>query len=791
MARCAHCGQDLPRELAEAYCCHGCRTAHALIEQFELKRFYEIVQENRESIAPAGLQRRDYGLFDHPSFQKDFVEDTAAGEQRAHFYLGNMTCYACVWVCETMTRRIDPAAQLAINLSTGEAHLRFDSKRHVLSDFLKNFESLGYAVSPNRQYQSDARSDVLRIGVSLFCLMNIMMLALPEYLSPETLSLEFRDLFRWISLGLASVSVFYGAWPLLRGAVQALRNWQLHLDLPIGLGVLVAFLYSSWHTFLGLEDVYFDTTAAVVALLLIGRFIQKQALQRIHREQNQWAEGDFRFARVQAVSGSEELKALTSITRGERLRLLPGEVVPLEGELLDAKAEMHLGWLTGESQLRGVKRGETVPAGAVNGSGPMHLLAKQDGAESYLLRLEESAQALQQDKGRALELSERLARAFVVLVLLVAGLVFFYWWPRDPSTAITRFVAVLLVACPCIFGFGAPLVIARAFQWGLRRSVLFRSQAALEGLSQVRDYYFDKTGTLTEDESQVQDPRWHEAALARVGWSRDDILSLLRVLPDLAEHHVLRALASWSGPPSQVLPPEAIKGLRVYWGQGISLVWREREIRIGRAPFCCTAGLQEGVPAAASALSIDGALILDFKLEEKLRPEAQALIARLLQAGKKCWILSGDGEAKVLRIGRTLGLAPEHLLAQLTPEGKSQRIAHGARAAMVGNGINDTLAASKVGIGIATQDASSALREAADIALTAPGLAPLASALAISKAARGAMLRCFGFALGFNLLGLSLAVTGTVTPVIAAVLMPISSLTIFTLARRWTPAAEV
>ena len=789
---CRHCGHVVPPELQEPFCCHGCLTAYALIKSFELNRFYEIVQDNRDGLQPVSRQRASYQLFDAPSFQKDFVEDTAAKSKTAHFYLDNMTCYACVWVCESVARRLDPEAQLVVNLATGEANLSF--KNEPLSVFLQHFETLGYAVTPNRQYKLDARIDLARIGVSLFCLMNIMMLTFPEYLSPSTLSDQFRDLFRWISMALGTAAIFYSAWPLLRGAVFALYRRKLHLDLPIALALLSAHTYSVVHTIEGHPHVFYDTTTAVVSLLLVGRYIQKQALSRIAREQNHFLEGDFRLVRLQKQDQEESLEPLVDVKSGQIIRLLPGEVIPIDGKVLDAHIELHYGLLTGESQLVIARAGDGIKAGAVNGSEILHLQCEQDGVESYLLKLQAAALSLAQNRGQTLGQSEKMAKGFVALVLFAAFASLAIWWPSSPETAITRFVSVLLVACPCIFGFGAPLVIARAFQQGLQRGVLFRTQRAMERLALVQDFYFDKTGTLTEDESLLQDPEWSDTTLQAAAVSRVDVASLLRLLPGIAQHHVLDALSRWvdQNPIADLIPAAqslaSIRGVREYFGQGISFIWREHEIRIGRPGFCLGQGAGAEGTSGLSYLCIDGSVALSFKLEERLRPEAPGVIAALQALGKRCWMLSGDARGRAAKIGKAIGMDEKRISAQLTPEDKVVAINQAEFSVMVGNGINDTLAASKVAIGVATNNATSALREKADVVLLKAGLNPLLQAVKVSEAATAAMRRCFGFALGFNVIGLSLALTGLVTPVIAAIIMPISSLTIFAIARRWSPA---
>ncbi len=794
---CLHCQSVLSDSLADEYCCHGCRSAHALIAQFELNRFYHIVQENHDALRPADVQRGDYKLFDNPQYQADFVEADPEGRKTAHFYLDNLSCYACVWVCEEMVRRIDASASLLVNMSDGEATLSFDPKRQELSSFLQNLEALGFAVSPHRHYQADRKSDIARIGVSLFCLMNIMMLAFPEYLSAESLEVPLRNLFRWISMFLAGLAISYGAWPLLKGAVRALWQRQLHLDLPIGLALVVCYTYSVWNTLRGEAFVYYDTTTAVVALLLIGRYVQARALERILRKQNQYLEADSAFVRIQrSGSGSGlELVPLADVLEGQIFRVLPGELIPLAARLLSAQADVSYGLLKGESQARVVRQGEGVEAGAVNGAEPIELEALEPGVQSYLLRLQKQAQTLMSQKADFYGLSERMAKAFVALVLIMAAVALFGFWGRGPEVALSRFAAVLLVACPCIFGFGSPLVIGRAFHLAMQRGLLFRHQKALERLTQVQDFYFDKTGTLTSDESLVCAWSLEAEALAASHIKPDELFAVLKTLPQLTRHHVPKALAAAlpsSDTAGACLP---VKAVREWLGQGVSLVWQERELRMGRYAFCT--GSQ--APAASffdeSFVSLDGVIVLRFRLEEELREDAMETLQTLKSLGKSLWILSGDSECRARSIGERLGLAQEHIAAQLTPDQKTEQIRSSDRSAMIGNGINDSLALSQVAIGIALRNATDSLKEKADLIFQEEGVQPLLTALAVARSTRRALQRCFGFALVFNALGLILAFGGWASPVAAAILMPISSLSIFTLAQSWgvkplVPASE-
>ena len=779
---CRHCQASLPKHLDDEFCCHGCRLAHDLITSFQLNRFYEIVQENRESLRPAQAQRGDYSLFDAPEFQKEFVESSGEG-QSAHFYMENISCYACVWVCEQITRHMDPNANLSINLASGEATLDYSSDKVALSTFLKKFESLGYAVSPNRDFQQDGRPEIARIAIALFCLSNIMMLAFPEYLGASSLELKFRDLFRWISTGLAALSVFYSGWPFIQGAWSTVRRREVHLDLPIGLALIVCFFYSLAHTISGHPHVYYDSTAAVVALLLIGRWVQGRALRRLAREQARFFEGDSRFVRNLTAAGIEVLVPLHTIRAGDELQILPGEVVPIACQLLSPLAELNYSLLTGESTNQALAEGARIEAGALNGSLPIRVRSEEPGVQSFLLRLQRASQNLYRYKGHYLGLSEKMARGFVYFVLGMAALVLLWNLQYSTEQAITRFATVLLIACPCIFGFGAPLVLSRAMALGLQQGVLFRTQKAMERLTLVQTFFFDKTGTLTEDESFLSEVAWSQDTLQSLNLSQDEVLGVLRQLPALSQHHIVAALDRFAG--KGPMGEDSLKAVREVFGQGLSLIWRNYKLRIGRFTFCVETHPAQKKDLEYSYLSINGEEILRFKAEDRLRPEAKPVLKILHEQGKSLYILTGDSQGRAQKVGDQLGLSAAQIAANLSPNQKLEHISTVKATAMVGNGINDSLALAGVEIGMAMANATEALKEKADVTFLNAGLQPLMNAIKISASTRRAMQRCFIFAALFNSIGMSLAVSGLATPVWGAILMPISSLTILTLAQRW------
>lgn len=781
---CAHCNEILPDFLAGVYCCKGCQLAFELINKMELSSYYEMRGNTPSNKMNSSDNRTDYSIFDSEAFEKDFDQIGEGNIRTVNFFLNNLTCYACVWVCEQVTKQIDPEAQLLVNMSSGESSLKIPKIGKPLSEYFRTFELLGYGVAPDQSKRGNNRNELARLGVAFFCLMNIMMLAIPEYLDVKSLDVSFRNLFRGISAALAAFSIFYAGWPLLRNAMVSLRLKQLHLDLPISIALIVGFIYSFRSMLLGLPHVYFDSMTAVVALLSTGRFFQARALERIKRENAYLFDSNLEYLRVKFENGFER-RPLPAVRKGDLLRILPGEVIPLQSVLVEDQAEISYGLMKGETNFRTIGKNESIDSGAVNGSNPISVVARENGADSFLLQIQQASKNLYLQKGIFITRSEKMARFFIYFTLGCAISVGLYFLPTNPDEAFRRFAAVLLVACPCIFGFGVPLVIARSFQLGIKQGLVFRSQKALEQLCEVDNYYFDKTGTLTEDESEIESLRWNTENLLINALSKSQIIDLCQHLTELSHHHIARALSRWArqlGPHQDHLPPQ-VSAIEETFGIGLSFLWKNKEVRVGRRQFCL--GSSEIGPGSFSFLSIDGQEILKFSLNEAIREDSFELISALKKDMKKIFILSGDGDSKVLEIGRTLGIQPYQSTGSLSPQSKLLKIQADKSSAMVGNGFNDILASSAATIGIAVLNASDALKRSSDLILNRPGVSPLIDAVRLSRECRRVMKRCFLLAFLFNSVAMILALSGIVTPIMAAILMPISSLTVFLSSQRF------
>ena len=776
---CLHCHNSLASLGTSKFYCHGCESAYDFIHSMHLDDYYRMLRDKKpQSLLDKKNIRFDY--LDHEGVQNTFCEKAKDDQLVAHLFLENVDCYACTWVCDQAIAKKFPGSKILVNLADQKAAIHFDPKTYKLSDLANLLDSLGYAPSPNRDFQSQEKSQLLRMGIAFFCLMNVMLLSTAEYLGSDLEGSSFYHLFRYISLGLAVLALAYPALPFYSNSLRALRKKQIHLDIPIALALLSSFAFSTYNTIMGSGPVYFDSMLAIIFLLLVGRYVQSQALHRHHRkfaaEQN-----SNRLARIIRPNADDEFRDYSLIETGERLRVLPGDLVPVNGKLLNEDATLNLEFLSGEQELLPKKKGEEILSGSMVCDHPIQVEALEDGIASELYLIESSSSQLLENKGQVLVNSEKIATFLVLLILAVSGIIFWYHYPRL-DIAISRSVATLLIACPCAFGLGAPLIIARALQLGLKGGILFRTQKALEVLPLVKRYYFDKTGTLTKPS-----PVAKLSSLDSTVGTEDELKNILFTLNQYSNHHMAKALSRWA---ENHLSDDAYEKISYQnfkedLGQGTSFGINGTQLKVGRPDFSLLQSSKR-FSQANCVVSKEGRFWAAFDLDEELQAGARELIEGLQKSSHEIYILSGDQEQKVSRIAQDLQFNLENIASKLRPSDKLKILNESKDiSAMVGNGLNDSMAMAASQLSITVPNASEQAKANADLLLLKEDLQAVNKAIAISHACSKAFRRSFAFAIAFNIIGISLGASGVLSPLVAAIFMPISSLTILYLSTNW------
>lgn len=805
---CFHCGLPLPAGADfstviagehRAMCCAGCEAVARAIVDAGLEDYYRhrnALPENPRAAVPEFLRRLD--LYDLPDVQRSFVREEGEHVREAALILEGITCAACIWLNERHLARLPGVLAIEINYATHRARVRWDDTRIRLSDILRAVAAIGYSAHPfdpgkRDEIQKRERSVMLRrLAIAGLGAMQVMMYAVPAYLAGDgEMSADIRNLLHWASLLLTVPVVFYSAAPFFRNAWRDLQRGGLGMDVPVSLGVGAAFVASVWATFSGSGQVYYDSVAMFVFLLLGGRYLEMVARSRA---------GDAAERLVKLVPATAtrlpgfppamdgEEVGVSALRPGDHVLVKPGETIPADGRIARGSSDVDESLLTGES--RPVKReaGAELIGGAVNLSGPLVVRVEKVGDDTVLAAVARLLDRALAEKPRMAQMADRAARWFVLGVLLVAAAAAIAWQAIDPSRTLWVAIAVLVVTCPCALSLATPVALTAATSRLTRLGLLVIRGHALETLARATDFVFDKTGTLTRGRMALLET----AVLGNA--SADECRQLAARLEQGSEHPIGKALCAAAGPTPGA---SAVEELRHEPGGGVEGTIHGKRYRLGRPRFAAALA-REPVPDAVFHLiergdtvialaSADGWLAA-FAVGDELRPEAAGVIRELRALGKRVHLLSGDAAETARRVASRVGIATVE--AGVSPAGKLAYVRalqqRGAVVAMVGDGVNDAPVLAQAQVSIAMGEGTEVAQASADMVLLAGSLANLTEGLRLSRRAWNVIRENLAWALGYNLVALPLAVLGFVTPWIAAIGMSASSLLVVLNALRLT-----
>lgn len=794
---CDHCGtRFVAATPAERFCCAGCHFVHDLITSEGLDRFYQLKGDDR--LMPAGAAVLAPASVEWAADVLKAAEATAEnGLARAKFDLQGVTCMGCVWLIEAVFQKFPGAARLMVNAQRGEVTLSWMVGRFDLAAFAGRLTHFGYRLAPWTGRADSLGANGLRLGLAGGLAMNAMAFTLPRYLGMDQ-KFALSGVFELVAAASATLSLLACGSYFFGRAWGALRAGRLHLDVPIAAGLLAAWIGSviGWiadhHQLL-----YFDFVATFIFLMLLGRRLQESS---VSRNRARLLRADPLLQSVSVVDqGVKFAQRVTEVTRGQEICLPPSAVVPVNAELVSARASLSLEWINGEAEPRTWETGAIVPAGAVCLGGEEILVrAREDWSESLLARL--SASSADPGEDPAARWLDRLLRVylFVVLALAVAGGTTWWLWEGDWTHALQVFISVLVVSCPCALGVAIPmaheLAVAR-----LRQCGLFVRRADLWGrLRLVRRLVFDKTGTLTLEVPQLTNPNTlaslqpaaRNALKTLVRDGRHPLAASLRqALAVLGRVPAPLTAADLAAPPSVVV--HELAGLGVHFTDHLGAVWSlgrpdwspvpdPNPAQLPSAPLI-GGSIGGSHPNAHpegfdSILRCDGVPLAGFHFRETLRPDAVAELTAFRHQGFEIDILSGDRPDKVAAMAHSLGIPANRARGRLSPEEKADWIHEQApNALFLGDGANDSLAFDAALVRGTPAIERGLLAEKADFYFLSRGLRPVRELFAVASARRHAVLAAFAFALAYNLSVVALSLAGRMSPLLAAILMPLSS----------------
>ncbi|MGC0223279.1 heavy metal translocating P-type ATPase [Pseudooceanicola nitratireducens] len=701
-----------------------------------------------------------------PSAQ-DIAARAAIRDVKLTLSLPTIHCSACISAVEQALNAHPGVNDARVNLTLKRAQV--DAGSAVTADELVHtLAAIGYEaheLDPGSAAvtatDKAGRDLLMRLAVAGFASMNVMLLSVAVWSGAADAT---RDLFHWISAFITFPTIAFSAQPFFRNAWSALKVKRLNMDVPITLAILLALVTSLWETTLSGEHAYFDAALALTFFLLAGRYLdhRTRAIARSAAEELTALEVPraWRF-----VDGEEIQTPVADLHIGDLIRVRPGARMPVDGEIIEGRSELDRSLLTGETLPVPAEPGTAVSAGEVNLTSPLLLRATAVGQDTSLHRMADLVAVAESGRSRYTSLADSAAKLYAPGVHILSALAFVGWYlySWDVRTALNIAAAVLIITCPCALGLAVPAVTTAASGRLFKRGMLVKHETALERLASVDTVVFDKTGTLTAGRplplglDRIDDASLSVALALAEGSAHPLSQSLTRALRDLA------------------VPPAAVTDLTEMPGYGTQAQLNGQTVRLGRAGWAGPS--QNG--GTGAVLSI-GDQVVEFCFADDLRPGAEQAVATLQAAGIHVALISGDRHAAVADLAARLKITD--WTAEALPGDKSARIQTlqdgGAKVLMVGDGLNDTAALTAADVSISPATALDAARVASDIVLLGGDLSPIPSALTTARAATRRIRENFRIATLYNIIAVPLAIAGLATPLIAALAMSTSSITV-------------
>ena len=804
---CSHCGlpaSALPSN-ETAFCCNGCLGAYALIHELGLDSYYDLKSTMASTGSATGLESvRTQSSRSHVLDDLDAagvpVRTMSDGSCSVRLAVDGIHCAACTWLIERVQPTIPGLISAQVRMTDQTVELVYDPSRTQPVDISRKLAKLGYSLAPwtldcedDQGFQLQQREHWFGIALAAFFAANAMWIGVALYAGEATgMSLGHETFLRWVGTLLAMLAVALPGRIFLQTAWQAISTRTPHIDIPIALSLLIGAIGSLIGVVRGVGHIYFDSLASLIVLLRIGRFIQFRVQYRTSLSLSRLLRWNSMTATRIEPNGTRKTVPTNRIQAGQRLEVGPGETIPADGIVDIGKSNVDTSLLNGELRPVVVEVGDLVEAGTINISSRIEIDVTAAGVNSRVGRLMDLVRSASAQRTPAILSADRVSKWFVLAVLFLAVVTWLVWTNlTNASVATQHTMALLTIACPCALALAAPLVITVALGRAARRQIWIRDGNCLERLATPGTLWLDKTGTLTSGRMRVL--AWH---------GNDESLEFAAALERTIRHPIADAICEFAADKVLEASNVEVEDLEHVPGRGAKGRVSGYVVSIGNEAWLREQGSEvssswlnlqsEAFTHGRSVvwLSIAGELCGMFETGDPLRGDAIETLRDVSKKGWRLGILSGDRQEVVDGLAlllRESGVPIQVALGQRSPEDKLEviRKAKHDRAhpvAMVGDGVNDAAALALADVGIAIRGESGQSLVAAPIFLANNRLSSVVDLLAASTSVVRGIRRCFAASLIYNTVTISLAMLGWIHPLIAAVLMPISGLTVLTMA---------
>ena len=760
--KCTHCHEtikDIRIESNDAlFCCYGCETVFKIIHDNKLENYYSIREQEQDYRTPF-FKNKNYDYLDDL-----FRIDDSKELQHIELAVTGIHCMACLWLLEKSSEYVPGIHNARVNLENETINLTIDTEKNKLSNIAREISKLGYELSPldeetNNKKNQFNRKEILRIGIAGAALGNIMIYAVSNYAGAKDL---YADIFNLISLILCLPIVLYCSIPFYKSALTNIKLRILSIDLPLSIAIVLGFILSLYNHFMGNDHLYYDSISALVFLILLSRYLVKIFTNKainsdLGKESNE-------HILINIINnGIVKEKYINKVEVGEIIRQYPGESLFFDGIQKGEKCYLDNSIITGESRPMETLANDEVFAGAKVIDNEIDYIVTQKIGSTRISKLIKEINILNTSRSKSVLMADKISQLFISFVLLLTVSTFCYWIYRADSTrAINTALALIIVSCPCALALATPLSFIRALKKLQDNEVYIKNEETLEKIKNVKNIILDKTGTLTNGKFKLI-KTINENSLYN---------SITYTLERKSNHPIAYSLreALKSKTDSCI-----VNNIREEKGEGIYGNIGDIEYFLGKVK---KEDLNQNyLHYTQVGLYMDDQLLTLYILGDELKPQSYHLIKNLKE---HChvYICSGDNRDVVVATANQLNVNSENTLFKQTPESKADLVASLDNTIMIGDGINDSLALKKADIGVSVGGAVNLALNSSDVYLTTPDLNKIITLLEVAKETDNITKRNIIFSLSYNIIGITLATMGLITPLAAAILMPISSLTV-------------
>ncbi|WP_343329237.1 heavy metal translocating P-type ATPase [Polaribacter staleyi] len=770
---CYHCGDSCDDNLIEfdgkSFCCNGCKTVYEIFSENDLTCYYNF-QDNPGAI-PTEIQGK-YDFLDNAEIAEKLLDFNDGNTQIATLYIPHIHCSSCIWVLENLHKLNKKVSSSQVDFPKKKVRVTFNSEETTLKEIVLLLSAIGYEPYISLEdYESGKkavdRSLIYKLGIAGFAFGNVMFLSFPEYFEVDGFWIEkYKHIFRWLMFSFSLPVVFYAGQDYFISAFKGIRSKILNIDVPIALGISVLFIRSCVEIIFNLGAGFFDSLTGLVFFLLLGKFFQQKTYNFLSFERDYKSYFPIAVTRISS-KGKEENVAIYDIEKGDRLLIRNQELIPTDGILINGNADIDYSFVTGEAVPVSKKSGDKLFAGGKQLSGVLEMEVLASVSQSYLTQLWSNDVFNKDNKSHFKTVTDKISKNFTIIVLSIAFLATAFWLYFDASKALNVFTAVLIIACPCAIALAAPFTLGNMLRLFGKEKFYLKNATVVEQLAAIDTIIFDKTGTLTTHK---------ENTISYDGIPlNEEEKSILKSALRASNHPLSRTLYN----SLEEVKTLAITDYKEIVGKGIEVSYKNFQLKLGSSSFVKN-NEDKSTLDTAVYVGINDDYKGKFTFKNSYRKGVKDLF-NTLKSSFNLAVVSGDNEGER---GFLKEFLPEgtNLLFNQKPEDKLNVVANlqkeNKKVVMIGDGLNDAGALAQSDVGIALSENINVFSPACDGILDASKFNKLGKYIKASKKAIKIIKYSFILSLCYNVIGLYFAVTGQLIPVMAAILMPLSSISI-------------